>query len=146
MLNPDLQVRIQAGTLVPAMAYHAAMRSRAHCRDAVAGYFRRHRIDAILAPALPATAIRAGVFDVAFGDGTEGVGVAYTRLTMPFNTTGQPVLSAPGGFDAAGLPIGLQFAGRPGHEATLFAIGEAYERAAGWTARRPPVLDPGNSS
>lgn len=141
VLNPDLQVRIQAGRLVPAAAYEAALRSRVACRDSMARYFARHRIDAIVAPALPATAIAAGTTEVDFGDSTEGVGVAYTRLTMPFNATGQPVLSVPAGFDDAGLPIGLQFAGQPGREDRLFAVGEAYERASGWTARRPPMVD-----
>lgn len=143
MLNPDLQVRIQAGRLAPAVAYEAALRSREACRDSMARYFARHGIDAVLVPALPATAIRAGASEVDFEDGSEGVGVAYTRLTMPFNATGQPVLSVPGGFDAAGLPIGLQLAGRPGHEDRLFAIGEAYERAAGWTAQWPAILETG---
>jgi Asp-tRNA(Asn)/Glu-tRNA(Gln) amidotransferase A subunit family amidase len=35
------------------------------------------------------------------------------------------------------LPIGLQLAGAPWGEATLARIGEAYERAAGWSTRRP---------
>ena len=41
-------------------------------------------------------------------------------------------------FDA-GLPVGLQLAGRPFAEAALCRIGHAYERAAGWWRRRPPA-------
>lgn len=50
---------------------------------------------------------------------------------MPFNATGQPVLSVPCGFDPAGLPIGLQIAGRPFAEARVCRIGAAYENASG---------------
>lgn len=139
LLNPDLQVRIQAGRLVPATAYLDALRVRERVRDSMASWFRRLGLDAVVAPALPAAAIPAGASTARFDDGEESIGIAWTRLTMPFNATGQPVLSVPCGFDADGLPVGLQFAGRPGSESTLFEIGASYESAAGWQQRRPPV-------
>jgi Asp-tRNA(Asn)/Glu-tRNA(Gln) amidotransferase A subunit family amidase len=52
-----------------------------------------------------------------------------------------PALSVPCGFTAGGLPIGLQLIGRRFDEATLLRAGRAYERAAGWAGRRPPVSD-----
>ncbi|MFM9106571.1 MAG: amidase family protein, partial [Chloroflexota bacterium] len=139
LLNPDLQVRVQAGRLAPASAYLEAARARELVRDAMARWFRSLRLDAVIAPALPATAIRAGESLAAFEDGKEAIGIAWTRLTMPFNATGQPVLSVPCGFDPDGLPVGMQIAGAPGREWALFDIGEAYEQAAGWSERRPPV-------
>jgi len=51
----------------------------------------------------------------------------FTGLTRPFNTLGIPVLSVPGGFDANGLPIGLQLVGRPFEEALMYRIGHAYQ-------------------
>jgi aspartyl-tRNA(Asn)/glutamyl-tRNA(Gln) amidotransferase subunit A len=139
LLNPDLQVRLQAGRLVPVAAYLEALGARERVRDSMARWFRGLRLDAVITPALPATAIPAGTFTVEFPDGEESIGIAWTRLTMPFNATGQPVLSVPCGFDENGLPVGLQIAGRPGGESQLFAIGECYEAAAGWSDRRPPV-------
>ncbi|MGI9252114.1 MAG: amidase, partial [Thermomicrobiales bacterium] len=87
--NPDLQIRILAGRLVPAVAYLHALRMRERVRDSMAAWFRQYRLDALIAPALPATAIRAGTAIARFPDGDESSGIAWTRLTMPINATGQ---------------------------------------------------------
>lgn len=139
-LNPDLQVRIRGGRLVPAVTYLEALRQRRLVRDSMAEYMHKNRLSAILTPGLPATSIPAGTSRVHYQDGSEPVGVGFTRLTMPFNATGQPVLSVPCGFDHEGLPIGLQLAGAIGSDDLLFAIGHAYEEAAGWTSHLPAVL------
>jgi aspartyl-tRNA(Asn)/glutamyl-tRNA(Gln) amidotransferase subunit A len=76
---------------------------------------------------------------IAFPDGDEPVHAGFTRLTMPFNTTGQPALSVPCGFDAAGLPIGLQIVGAPGDDVVLCGIGQTYAEATGWSRRRPEL-------
>ncbi|HEU5434403.1 MAG TPA: amidase [Thermomicrobiales bacterium] len=138
-MNPDLQLRVHAGGMISAADYVLAARARAWLRDSIAALFRDHRLDALLTPTLPDVAVRAADPVVRLDGGAESAGLAYTRLTMPFNATGQPVLALPAGFDAAGLPIGMQIAGRPGDEATLFRIGRAYEAAAGWSERRPPI-------
>jgi len=63
----------------------------------------------------------------------------FSRLTRPFNTLGLPVLAVPAGFTADGRPLGLSIAGRPFDEATVLRLGHAWEQAADWRARRPPV-------
>jgi len=45
----------------------------------------------------------------------------------------------PCGFSAAGLPIGLQIAGRPWDEVTVLRLAYAYEQATDWHQRRPGV-------
>ncbi len=50
-----------------------------------------------------------------------------------------PALAVPCGFSPEGLPLSLQIAGRPFDEATVLRAGHAYEQAAGWHTRRPPV-------
>jgi aspartyl-tRNA(Asn)/glutamyl-tRNA(Gln) amidotransferase subunit A len=62
-----------------------------------------------------------------------------TTQTIPFNVTGNPALAVPTGFSRSGLPLGMQIVGRPFDEPTVLRIGAAYEAAAGWTARRPPL-------
>ena len=59
-------------------------------------------------------------------------------FTSPFNQTGMPAISVPCGFSAAGLPIGLQIAGKPFDERTVLRVAYAYEHRAGWTKGRPP--------
>ena len=64
----------------------------------------------------------------------------FPRSNMPpFNITGLPALALPCGFSSAGLPLSLQLAGRPFDEALVLRVGDAYEQATEWHARRPPV-------
>ncbi len=58
-------------------------------------------------------------------------------LTSPFNVTGSPVASVCNGFSADGLPVGMQIIGRPFDEATVMRVGNAFEKATEWRARRP---------
>ena len=60
----------------------------------------------------------------------------FTPLT---NMTGQPAISLPLYWNAEGLPIGTQFAGRFGDETTLFQLAAQLEQARPWAGRRPPV-------
>ncbi|MBI1170047.1 amidase [bacterium] len=79
-----------------------------------------------LTPALPFSAF----------DGDKAV---WTPMrTIPFNVTGQPVLSLPVGFDG-GLPLGMQIIGRNGDEDMICAAGHGFERATDHSVQRPPV-------
>jgi amidase len=55
------------------------------------------------------------------------------------NVTGQPSMSVPLYWNAAGLPIGSMFTGRFGDEATLFRLAAQLEAARPWRERWPPV-------
>lgn len=63
-----------------------------------------------------------------------------TANTMLFNQTGQPAISLPLHWSDTGLPIGTQWAGRFGDEATLIRLACQLEEAAPWADRRPPTL------
>ncbi len=139
LLNPGLRLRLVAGQYIPAVAYVRAERARRVVRDSMARFFAQHRLDAVLTPVAAATAVEAAHPVVTWDDGVEDAGHAYTRLTQPFNATGQPAISVPAGFDQVGLPIGMQLAGRPHQERELCQIAHGYEQAAGWHLRRPPL-------
>lgn len=53
--------------------------------------------------------------------GPHGV-LPYSPFTALFNATGQPAMNLPLHWSAAGLPIGVQFAGRFGEEAALLKL------------------------
>jgi len=124
----DLRLRVAAGRLVPATVYLKATRARAILRNSMARLFAEHGIDAMLAPTLPTGAIDADRLVIEGTGLDESVGVAWTRLTMPFNATGQPVLALPCGLNGDGLPVGLQLAGIPGQETALFETVTLVER------------------
>jgi amidase len=63
--------------------------------------------------------------------------IPYTPL---FNVTGQPAMSVPLFWNAAGLPIGTQVIAKFGDEATLFRIAGQLERARPWAARVPRLV------
>ena len=71
--------------------------------------------------------------------GKENVNRAPWLLTTVPSLANLPALSVPSGFSAEGLPLSLQIAGKPFDEATVLRAGHAYEQAAGWHTRRPPV-------
>lgn len=64
---------------------------------------------------------------------------SYSPFTAVFNASGQPAMSVPLYWSAAGLPMGAHFAGRFGEESTLFALAAQLERAQPWRQRIPPV-------
>lgn len=134
----DLRLRVAAGRTVSAADYLKATRARAVLRDSMARLLAHYELDAVLAPTLPTTAVDAERLAIEGTGLEESVGVAWTRLTMPFNATGQPVLAIPCGLDREGLPVGIQLAGIPGQETALFETTSLVERALGFHESHTP--------
>src|ERR1700687_6192403 len=63
----------------------------------------------------------------------------YMPATAMFNMSGQPAMSVPLAWNAAGLPLGMMFAARFGDEATLFRLAAQLERERPWKDKLPPV-------
>ncbi len=63
----------------------------------------------------------------------------YCPFTPLFNSTGQPAISLPLHMTLAGLPVGVQIAGRFGDETTLIRLASQLEQARPWSERKPPV-------
>jgi len=64
-------------------------------------------------------------------------------LTTTYSLANVPALSLPCGFQALqggpALPIGLQIAGKPFAEVTVFKVAHAYEQQTPWHHQRPPL-------
>ncbi|KQR79656.1 6-aminohexanoate hydrolase [Burkholderia sp. Leaf177] len=64
----------------------------------------------------------------------------WAGCTELFNFTGQPAMSVPLYWNARGLPIGVQFAGRRNEDATLFRLAAQLEAARPWFSKRPALM------
>jgi aspartyl-tRNA(Asn)/glutamyl-tRNA(Gln) amidotransferase subunit A len=132
LIGPDIRLRFEVGALLPGDIYLRAKMAREAVRNSIARVYAVHGLDAIATPTLAATAPRADHPFVDLPNGTEGIGAGLTRLTMPWNATGQPAISVPCGFDAAELPIGLSIVGKPNDEIGISRIAHQYEQATKW--------------
>jgi aspartyl-tRNA(Asn)/glutamyl-tRNA(Gln) amidotransferase subunit A len=125
-----LRERILAGALFTGAEYLQAQRIRFEICAQVAEVMRT--IDIL---AVPTTPKPAPSFQVAYDPE-----VGFPRNnTLPFNLTGQPSLALPCGFSSNGLPLSLQFSGRPFDEVTVLRLGHAYQRETEWHSRRPKI-------
>jgi amidase len=63
----------------------------------------------------------------------------WLMLTYAITMTGHPAISVPCGWTEKGLPIGVQIVGRHHGDAALLRAAAAFEQAAPWAGKRPPV-------
>jgi len=113
--------------------YIAAQRSRSAILQEMQAVYAKY--DALVtAGAGPAPSL--------LGHRTLGSADKFLRPGMGtlFSVTGAPALALCCGFSRAGLPLGLQIAGRPFEDGTVLRIGDAYERATSWRSRRPQLV------
>jgi aspartyl-tRNA(Asn)/glutamyl-tRNA(Gln) amidotransferase subunit A len=128
----EVRRRILIGTYVLSAGYYDAYYLRAQkvraliLRDFTDAFAQ---VDALVAPTAPSAAF-------AQGENMDDPVQMYLNdvFTGPADLAGVPAISVPAGLDANGLPLGLQVIGKPFDEATVFAVGAALERAAGFDA------------
>jgi len=132
----EVKRRIMLGTYALSAGYYDAYYGKAQrVRTLVRRDFQQafERVDLIVAPTTPNVAFKMGEKEDPLQMYLNDV------FTIPVNLAGLPGLSMPAGFTRSGLPIGLQFIGRPFDEPTVLRAAHAYERATEWHVRKPPL-------
>ena len=96
--------------------------------------------DVFLTPMLTQPPRPPGYYDMSIAD-LDRYNALWSdaAFAFPFNMSGQPALSLPLHHSADGIPIGMQFVGRFGDEATLLALASVLEQEMPWAGRRPPI-------
>ena len=89
-------------------------------------------------PALPIDQDFFGPIEID-NQSVENIRAAWYPYTMPFNLTGNPAISLPAGFDAAGLPLAIQLIARPGEDERLLRVAALFEQARPWAHRTPTI-------
>jgi amidase len=125
------------GARVSGAMYAQANNLRAACNGLL-----RHvwaTIDVLACPSMPTPAFPVTA-DALYGPiPRQGFDMSRLRFTAPYNFNGAPTLSVPCGLSRDGLPLSLQFVGKPLGESVLCRVGHAYEQATSWHTLRPPV-------
>jgi len=143
----NTRVRLMVGTVLPSALATLAMRARAALAAHVLDAFERYAI--LIGPTntggatpIPAETGIHSKADAArkllWSSSAGGTGAAASARNA-FSLTGSPAISIPCGFDARGLPLGLQLGARQFGEARLFQVCHAYQQAIDWHTRHPPM-------
>ncbi len=134
----EVKRRILIGTYVLSHGYYDAYYVQAQkIRRLIADDFSEafKACDVILGPTTPGTAFRIGE------NSDDPVRMYLNDLyTIPANLAGLPGMSLPCGFDAQGLPIGLQLVGNHFGEARMLNVAHQYQRVTDWHTRMPTNL------
>jgi len=135
--GPEVKRRIMLGTYALSAGYYDAYYGQAQkVRTLIKRDFDRafEQVDLIATPVAPTTAFKLGSHS---GDPL----AMYLEdvFTLPINLAGVPGLALPVGFDANGLPVGIQLLGAHFREEILFRAAHAYQGVTDWHKRVPEI-------
>jgi ureidomalonase len=141
LLKPEIVYEIEGGLRLSALDVTRALEGRQRWLDALAGFFTRY--DFVLAPSAQVFPFDVGTpWPAEVGGRPMDTYHRWMETVAPWSLAGTPVLGMPAGFDARGLPTGVQLIGRPGADLDVLRLGRAYEQATRWVSRvRPALLD-----
>ncbi len=135
--GPEVKRRIMLGTYALSAGYYDAYYAKAQAvrtlvqRDFDAVF---KEVDLLVSPVMPTPAFQ-------LGERLENPLQMYLSdiYTIPASLAGLPAISIPCGLSSNGLPIGLQFMGRPFEETIILRAAYAYEQATNWRSKRPVI-------
>ena len=140
-LEPVTWSRYQAGLDKTGADYLVALEEIQRFSRKIARWYHEGSWDLILSPTLRIPPTNLGAFKTTPEDPTGWLDatLSFTAFTRIQNLTGQPAMSVPLFWNQDNLPIGVQFAGRFGDEATLFRLAAQLEQARPWADKKPPI-------
>ncbi|MFL5287357.1 MAG: amidase [Rhodopila sp.] len=122
--------RLLPGAFMTAGDYVGAQRRRSQVIAAVEDCLRDHDVLLCASSMDPASRL---------DEPAETLRTYSRQARTPFNVTGHPAVAMMAGLARNGLPLSVQFVGRYYDEATVLRVAAAYERAASWHKKKPPI-------
>lgn len=131
----EVKKRIMLGNFVLSSGYFDAYYNKAlKAKGLIVKAFNEafETYDFLLGPVAPTTALK-------IGEGLSDPLAMYLGdiYTVMINIAGLPSLALPCGFDAGGMPVGMQLIGRPFDEKTILAAGNAYQSVTDHHTKKP---------
>ncbi|HEX2643539.1 MAG TPA: Asp-tRNA(Asn)/Glu-tRNA(Gln) amidotransferase subunit GatA [Thermoanaerobaculia bacterium] len=130
--GPEVKRRIMLGTFALSSGYYEAYYGRANAvrermRREFAAAFERANV--IATPTAPGPAFR-------LGEKVDDPLAMYLSdiFTTPASLAGLPAVAVPSSLSSTGLPLSMQFMGRPFAEADVFRAARAFEAQVAWSA------------
>lgn len=127
---------VARGRTYAGVDYVDAMHERVRLRNQFLALFQR--VDVLVTPTVAVTAFAAGTLGV---DRVDGHAVdrhlGWSPFSWPINLVGLPAATIPCGFDADGLPVGLQIVAPWLEEGRIFRVAAALEAAFADLSRWP---------
>ena len=129
----------EMGTGRRAADYLLAIQDLQRVARQIAQFFVQY--DVWLSPTLAEPPPPLGSFDPTPDNPLQGLlrAMQFVPFTPIFNATGQPAMSVPLFWNQDNVPVGVQFAGRFGDEATLLRLAAQLEQACPWAGRWPAL-------
>lgn len=133
--GPVLAKFLENGRRVDGLSLAKVIERRAVFAGEIAALFEE--VDLILLPTMNEAAPTLAALGGRVSD--PEARIARIRFTAPFNMSGSPSLTLPGGMSSAGVPLGFQMIGRHFEEALLLQAGYAFQRETDWHNRHPSL-------
>ena len=126
LFDPDIAAQIARGLTLPGREVAAALETSLLIRRAVASFFGEY--DILISLTTPCTAWPHERTAPATIGGVPVEPRGHAVLTPMFNHAQTPAISIPCGYDAKGLPVGMQIIGPVGADWQVLAVAAAFEK------------------
>ena len=140
LMKPELRWEIESGLKVTAFDVADASAVRTAWYQAVRTLFEHY--DFFIAPAGQVFPFDATIhWPKSIAGKSMDTYHRWMEVMIPISMSGCPALSVPAGFNAHGLPMGVQIVGPNHSEFSCLQLAHAYDQATGWvTSQMPPLL------